>query len=101
MQTLPILQQEHFKHLPELIGDAPPSGSAVKSVLRNVCANQTLSVGDYLVPLLRLWDPVHRSDPGETSPFFLKTNVYNRLGASVEGLQETLAYVCLHLGACG
>lgn len=79
---------------------APPSRSAVKSVLRNVWTSQTLSVGDYVAPLLRWCDPVHRSGPGEPS-LFSRTNVYNRLGASVEGIQETLAYVCLRFEDCG
>lgn len=99
---IPLLQRGHFGRLPELVGDALPSGSAGTWVLRNVCSTQTLSVGDYLAPWLRHRDPVHRSGPGESSPFFfLKTNVYNHLGASVEGQQETPAYVCLRLEDCG
>ena len=80
--------------------NSPPPQSQLKSVPRNLCSNQTLSVGDYVAPLLLQRDPVCRSGPGEPS-LFLKTNVYNRLGASVEGIQETLAYVCLRFEDCG
>lgn len=43
------------------------------------------------------WTEVALGSP----PCFWRTNVYNRLGASVEGIQGTLAYVCLPFEDCG
>lgn len=72
----------------------------VKSVLTNVSANQTLSVKIMKLVADGARFSGHKVAP-ENPSLSLKNNVYNRLGASVENVRETQAYVCLCFETCG